>query len=440
MPFPWQAKKAKRRSSDNPREQFRALGVADTYFDRLADGKPMTADERESLLRIMFRLRIFPAFDLHRLALDPELLDKAIQQPKDYRGALFRLRGRVEKVIPLEPSPDAAERYELKTYYACWLKLDSPKTSALVFTETVPKRWRKGASPDSAGGALGVFLKLDATDRPIFAAPRLAWYPDNLLGRLGMDVGLLDTVEHQKRLTEQDSPAFYAMLAAVGRAKPGELVERAEENLPKVAAERRWTDPAGRQLYSVVPLFNKPKKEEGQLVALRGTARLVEEVHVTDPDIVAQYGIDHYYELMLFTEDSQGNPLTFCVRELPKGMPVTTGPRYGESVLVAGFFFKTWGYDVRRSPDEVIKPGESKTRIQLSPLLIGRSVVWRPPPPPASQTRTNVIIGVLFIAGMLVVWLVAWRSTRREHRWVDQALGGPPKLDNLKDQDLGGQG
>ncbi len=255
-----------------------------------------------------------------------------------------------------------------------------------------------------------------------------------------MDAGLLDTVENQKPLTKKDRAAFYAMLAAAGRAKPGELVRRAEEDLPKVAAKRRWTDPAGQVLYSVVPLFNEPKEEEGQLVALRGTARLVEEVHVDEPDIVAQYGIDHYYQLMLFTEDSQGNPLTFCVRELPKGMPFGNVPRYGESVLVAGFFFKTWSYPVRRSPDEVIKPGESKTRLQLSPLLIGRSVVWRPPPKPAGQTRTNVIVGVLFIAGMLVVWLVAWRSMRREHRWVDQALGGPPKFDGLKDQDAGGQG
>ncbi len=108
-------------------------------------------------------------------------------------------------------------------------------------------------------------------------------------------------------------------------------------------------------------------------------------------------------------------------------MPHGNIPNYRESVLVAGFFFKTWSYPIRRQSDEALEPGESKTRIQLSPLLIGRSLVWRPPPKSTDQTRTNVIVCVLFVAAMIVVWVVAWRSMRREHRWVDKAIGAPPK-------------
>ncbi|MCG2684254.1 MAG: hypothetical protein L6306_11655 [Planctomycetales bacterium] len=423
----------------DPREQFRALGVEDAYFDRLADGGPMTRHERETLLRVLFRLRIFPPVDLDRWAMDADLLETAIQQPKDYRGLIFRLRGRVTDVRPFNPPPEAAERYELKKYYRCRLKLDALEQSVVVYTETVPKQWQRGAKPNASCGALGVFLKLtkpagatagsssSAGTTPLFVAPRLAWYPNNLLGRLGMDAGLFDTVENQEPLTKKDHAAFYEMLAAVGRTKPGRLLRQAEANLPEIPAKWRWTNREGQELYSVVPLFNEPKNQLGRLVALRGTARLVEEVFVDEPDIAAQYGVDHYYQLMLFTDDSQGNPLTFCVRELPEGMPHGNIPRYGESVLVAGFFFKTWSYPIRRQSDEGLSPGEPKTRLQLSPLLIGRSLVWRPPPKPADQTRANVIVGGLFIAAMIVVWIVAWRSMRRERRWVDRAIGGPPK-------------
>ncbi|MBN1395268.1 MAG: hypothetical protein JW959_09610 [Pirellulales bacterium] len=419
---------AKKEFSD-PREQFGALGVEEKYFAQLADGKRISKEERETLLRIMFRLRIFPPLDLESWALDSGLLQTAARNPKDYRGQIFRLRGRVLEVRPHKPHADAAERYELPEFHLCQLKLDEFDQPVVVFTENVPSQWRLGAKPDADGGALGVFLKLVKGDAPIFVAPRLAWYPNDLLGRLGMDVGLLDTVVNQEKLVEKDRHAFYSMLAAVGRAKPGQLLKQAEENLPKIPATWRWTDEAGQDCYSVVPLFNdavkNPKSQQGRLVALRGTTRLVEKVLV-EPEIAAQYGFDHYYQLMLFTEDSQGNPLTFCLRELPKGMPFGNIPQYAESVYVAGFFFKTWSYDIRKPSDEPLSPGESKVRRQLSPLLIGSSLVWRPPPPPASQTQLNVIIGGLFIAAMIVIWIVAWRSMRRERHWVDKAIGGPP--------------
>ncbi len=116
-------------------------------------------------------------------------------------------------------------------------------------------------------------------------------------------------------------------------------------------------------------------------------------------------------------------------------MPYGNLPRYGESVMVAGFYFKTWSYPVVREAGSP-SPGEPKTRLQLSPLLIGRSLVWRPPPKPAGQARSNVIIGGLFIAAMVVVWVLAWRSMRRERRWIDRAIGGPPKDVSPTKEDL----
>lgn len=422
------------------RDVLRQLGVDDEYFDRLADGVAISQQERDSLLRVIHRLRKFPTEKLKKWALDSDQLETALLQPKSYRGQAFRLRGRILDIKPLKVPREDAERYEMKTYYCCMLKLESLNQPIIVFTENVPDQWKNGAKPNAEGGALGIFMKnasltsnaspSGSNMMPVFVAPRLAWYPNDLLGQLGMDVGLLDTVEHKVSLTEEEGPAFYEMLAAVSRAKPGELLRQAKNNLPKTPEKWRWTDSFGQDQYSIVPLFNDAVNQMGRLVVLRGTTRLIEKVHI-EPEIAKEFGFDHYYNVMLVTADSQRNPLTFCVLELPKGMPQGSKIRYAEEVQIAGFFFKTWSYKVQIHSDDTDK---TKTRMQLSPLLVGHSLVWRPESK-TSQTGINFIVGGIFVAAMFIIWFVAWRSSRTERRWVDQAIGGQPDFGNIDEQD-----
>ena len=47
----------------DPREMFSMLGVGDTYFERLSGGVPVDAEELDPLLRILYKLRQFPAVD-----------------------------------------------------------------------------------------------------------------------------------------------------------------------------------------------------------------------------------------------------------------------------------------------------------------------------------------------------------------------------------------
>jgi hypothetical protein len=136
-------------------------------------------------------------------------------------------------------------------------------------------------------------------------------------------------------------------------------------------------------------------------------------VRVEDPDIVKRFGIDHYYELYLFTDDSQGNPLVFCVRDLPEDMPTGDGPRYGESVRVAGFFLKSWSYRPGAGSDGQ-RPGNAR---QLAPLLVGREPVWYPPPGTSSTTLVGAVAGAAFLLVLLGVWLVAWRYDRGDRRF-----------------------
>ena len=372
------------------------------------------------------------------------------------------------EVEPLRPSAETAQRFEMNQYYRCRLKLDDSPQTAVVYTDHVPKSWQKGAKPNADGGACGVFLKLAGKDTentvgvavklppqqevakdgvavelplqheklppqrntssPIFAAPRLACYPSDLLGSLGMDFGLLDSEQSLKpfnRNNAEDRESFYQLLAAVGRSKPGQLLHQADDNLPNIPENRRWTNGQGQDQYSVVPFFNEPVPQIGQLAALSGTAQKVEEIHIDDPDVIARCGIRRYYQVSLFSDDADGNPVTFCILDLPKGMPFGALPHYGESVRIAGFFFKTWSYSVPKMTDPELSPRDH----QPSPLLIGRDLLWTPAPKPADSTISGYVVAALFVLAVAIAWVMAWKSSRREKRLEEHVMGEKPNFD-----------
>jgi hypothetical protein len=433
--------RAEEKRPSNSREMFRFLGAGDTYFERMTGGVPVDTDELDPLLRILFKLRQFPAADMERWAIDGDKLGEAIGQAGKFRGSIFRLRGRVIAVEPQRPTAEQSQRYEMPRYFRCRLQIDSPPCFADIYTEDVPVAWRKGSKPNVDGGAFGVFLKtakkIDNRDAPVFVAPRIAWYSDDLLGRLGMDYGLLDDLANVKNMSPEkhdslDREAFLEMLAAVGRAKPGELARQADADLTSAPKDLKWTDREGKPHFSVVPLFNQPKTQVGRLVVLSGTARLIEKVYVEDPNAVARFGFDHYFLVSLFTDDSNGNPLTFCVRELPEGMPYGNLPHYGESVRIAGFFYKTWVYPVKRMADPSLM-SNPKTGGQASPLLFGRSLVWYRAPKSASTPGLNTFVFASLAVVMLAIWGLAWRSRIREKRRRAESLGTTTKLDSVGD-------
>jgi len=427
-----------------PRDLLRHHGIDDSHFDRLVDGRPIDANENETLLKVIYRVcpywipevdsRIggLAMIDVERWAHDELDLEALAEQPQASRGQMFRLSGRVKSIEVRTPLPEVVERFELPQYYRCEFTLAKGQP-AVIYTRNVPRAWQSGGAIDQQASAFGLFLKLAGVDEqqpvPVFVAPRIAWHPETPLGRLGMDVGTLDVVEDGRRLIERDREAFYQMLAAVGRAQPGELLRRANRELERAADQWKRTDKQGKEHFSVVPLFNEPKQSRGRLVALSGTARRVVRIRVEDPDIVARFGIDHYYEMAIFTDDSQGNPLVCCVTRLPQGMPAGDGPRYGEHVRVAAFFFKTWAYRVER-PDLEPKPTTGRTsRRQLAPLLIAREPVWYPSKELAPNTMAGAIAGGLFVLALLGIWVALWRYGRGDKEFHDRTFGKARTVD-----------
>ncbi len=407
--------------SPGPRELLALYGVDDNQFAILADRQPWQASEDEVLMKIFYRLPNLRLLDLERWS-QPLDLEELVEKPAVHRGSVYRLSGLAVSVNELHLAAEMAERLGLNRYYRVEIKLDTG-ARAVVFARKVPNAWRNSAELPASAAALGFFLKLgeQVQGKPaaIFVAPRIQWYPESLLGRLGMDMGLLDEVMQEEitggskgaasgidirklRLTAKDREAFYQMLAAVGRAEPGQLLREA----------RRQPASSGPDAYSVVPLFNQPQTQVGKLVALSGTAKRIIPIPIDDADIRERLGIERYYEIYLFTDDSQGNPLVFCVRDLPPGMPTGEGSQFGEDMTIAGFFFKTWAY--RRGSEE----SSAGVQWQLAPLLIGRDPLWAPATPAQLDPTTGVIAGGAFVLVMgglaLLVWL--WGRSDRKAR------------------------
>jgi len=416
------------------RDLLEAYGIDQSHFDRLADGVPWQESEDELLARVMFRMRSFPLADLETWA-KPWQPGETAAEPGALRGEVFRVSGSVQRVTEGAPVPEVRERFELTKYYRCEFLLGEDRQPAVVFAEKIPQSWEMGKPLDQRAGALGLFLKFSGSDvkqpTPVFVAPRVAWYPSTVLGDLGMDYGLFDDLRGEEpaeedhspgiqmpqpkrdisslRLTSRSREGFYQMLAAVGRAKPGELRRQAREKLEK----------SGAKTSSVIPLFNEPQKVQGELVLLTGKVRQAIPVRVSEEDIVGRFAVQQYYQMFLFTDDSQGNPLVVITPSLPKGMPTGEDPSYAEAVTVAGFFFNTWAYRSRQSGQS-----SDKIRWQLAPLLIGQQPVWHPRPKPSSNVFAAVVFGVLFVVAICGIWIALWLSGRGDRDFRKKFLAG----------------
>lgn len=400
------------------------MQIGPKQLAQLPDGKPLSDAQRAVVLRVLLRIDDLPLEDMQRWARPYKGGPIVGADPPSARGHFYRPSGNVKSVETVMLSPDNARRLTFKQYYRVRMLLDGnnrpgdnrpgDNRSVVILTRTVPQAWLKQLKQntlDAPATAVGMFLRLadngsdnSGQSEPIFAAQRIAWHPPGPLGELGMDVGLLDELRDRKKIGARERECFYQMLAAVGRAEPGELMRLARDELKR----------QDKKTFSVVPLFNEPAKQRGRLVMFSGTARRVVKVHVKAADIVRRFGIRYYYEIYLYTPDSQDNPLVFCVRYLPEGMPTGSDPQYSQQIKVAGFFLKTWGF---RPESAGMTDGDSKTR-QLAPLLIAREPIWLEPSESGELNPLfGAVAGGLFILVLLAIWLAVWHSAKKDRQF-----------------------
>lgn len=440
-------------ADDDHPELSRVLSLAGWDAERLAgfaDGQPPSDDERRQLLELLWRAGTLHATDIVAWTRDDVSANTLTANPDEYRGQFVRFTGRVRRLESHALSGTDAARLEMSRYFECELALDNEAGAVTILTARVPQAWLRSAPLDEPATAAGLFIKRlpgdnGATD-VMLVAPQIAsdTFGRSVLSTLGMDVGLLDGIRNHRRILASERDAFYQMLSAAGRIGPNQLIRFAQGNLDAASTawsrELRVADEQRRSLareavqraaegrYSVAPLFNDADRQSGQLIVVDGVARRIVRVDaVVHPegrgasDAAPPSGIGHYYEMEVFTDDSQNRPLIFCVRELPAGLP--TGSDLREPVRVVGFFFKSWLYrtrDTGQEPDDSADSAALGKRL-IAPLVIGPAPLRLEMEPGGGQIG-RLVGGALFLLALAGIWAAAWWFARGDRRFHERTL------------------
>ncbi len=449
------------------REVLELAGVGPEVLTQLSDGPDYEDADWQTLFRVLKRLEQFRDFRVS--SADPWQIDG-----ESRLGEIFDVEGHVVSVKKISLSEEVTKLHPHQAVYGCRLRVATEegkrKRDVRILSTRIPKAWETQATFDEPVGVCGVLVSVSSDDQGlVFLSDHLAWYPTTgapagqiLLARHGMDVALLDEVVHRRAFVRpeisREGEAFYDALVAFGKADPREVFRLAAENVscvadawvarePELRREHERlseklvgeTDEAKRELLqkkirsvkrrrgiaaavvdrgseelsSVAPLFLQPEQEVGQLVIFEGVARRA--VRIAAPERSDPFAerpeIEAYYEIEVFTADSQNLPITFCVTELPAEFP--TGDEIRESVRIAGVFFKSWRYRSRSLANA--EGGESAhQRVMTTPVVLGKTVVWLERASSTGSSRWAFWGGVAAVGVMALLWIAMVRLARRD--------------------------
>lgn len=415
-----------------------SAGIDDLLLAKFVDGRPLELRATERPERAPL-VGLFSSLKQIRVA-DADGATLSAKQPSalatsEARGKFWRLEGRL-KSVTIEQFTDAEiERtypevlYHIKgdaprlpdddvrrfffrsevsfgdrTVVVVSLRMPDMLLAKIRATAKQPMQAGVTYSVDERVTIHGLLLKNigEPSDaRPLIATTRPAWHPDTPLGKLGMDYGLYDDVRLNSTDLSKEHECFFQLLASMKRAKFDDLLKLTDEH------------------YSVVPLFNKAESMQGKFVALNGIARRATRVSVPYHEVLRRFGIDHYYEVAIFTADSQDNPLIFALLELPQGFP--EGDDIHVEVRIPGTFLTGFYYGREATTKEAAKDANATgtqpppERNQKAPLLIGKSL-YRYPSDAAKQSSFDWYVSGLIGLGAIALVVVTWASMRSDKR------------------------
>jgi hypothetical protein len=357
----------------------------------------------------------------------------------DIADRLVKVRGRATFVAPRVLPAELAELAGRPQYDVVRL-VDDRGAVVDAVVPRAPRIWPRGKVIDEPAAVVGLPLTTGPGPEPVaegdaaawpavahdllVAATAVEWRPTTLLGSLGMDYGLFDSVVDDRKLEPGDSPAFWGVLEAATRVKP-EAIAAAAGSTDVLA----MIDPAQKWFAT----------HRGEPVVIAGTARRATRIVIDDPAVRAAVGGDHYWELEVFVDTptikvndrvQDRYPIVCCVRSLTEGMP--SGEDISERVRVPGFAFKRYSYPLR---DVFISSSQGDSEIKgeriSTPLVIGPRAEWQAPPSPATTSNVlfwifSAIIGVLALLLASNGWAMG-RDARRAERLRRESL--PDRLD-----------
>lgn len=398
--------------------------------EKLDGGETLSGEKLAKVLSMFALVRSrMPYSFLARAAADslPPVMRELAESPDRFRGTILPLQGMAVRVERFELTTEERSRFGCADLYKVYVRLATGEASC-VYVTAIPKAWRVSGEISEPFRAYGIFLFRERTGPgetgfiPAFLASRIEWYPDTLLGRIGVDVGSLDavptqplglikTIKDKERLKERidfsalrwssaDTEPFYQILASCSKTPPYELDQIALEKLKESGLERS----------PVVDIFNNPEKMQGELLILYGNAKQISRIMVENEEIRKRFGISWYYEIALYTGDSEGNPIFVCVTHLPEGMPIGSENNYNEEITVAGFFYKNWAY--RIAPEGRFKYPlsdmdlESHSQWKFAPVLIGRGITWHAGNSAAEEPRWHP--GATLVIPVMILLFGCW--------------------------------
>ena len=389
----------------------------------------------DELAKLLFRIR----------RLDSDTLSSRLPSaqdgvPTDRAGEVVRFAGRVVLGQPIEVPASLRELLELERI-DLYVIADGEGSETRVYLPALDRPASAGDRLDGVGVSLGTGGMVAAGSARWVPAtfPDVGW---ERLASSGFDLGELSGLVRRSRrpLTEDDSEAFYGMLATAKRIASG------GDTSGGTAATR--VDP--------VALLRDPDDYVGRWIRMRvETVRVTRVSLAEDPGRRDQIGQDHYYqidaigdlgnvEVRIDGAAAEEEPVRFRNR-----YPVTTVtpklPGFLENEIAAssdretvvasvsvpvdvdGFFFRLWSYE----SDFMTRRGGE----QFGPMIVAARWTDRRSgePDPAGVSRIGWWAASAVIAALLavVVWSIVTgrRDARvreaRRRREAEQ-VGFPP--------------
>jgi hypothetical protein len=201
---------------------------------------------------------------------------------------------------------------------------------------------------------------------------------------------------------------------------------------------------ASQNHYSVALLFLEPQEQAGCMTIVEGVARRAVKIVIPSDHLPAAAN-PAYYELEVFTADSQNLPVVCCVPRLPANFP--RGDTIREPVRIAGVFFKSWLYRTRQAKDH---NKVSRQQRLSAPIVIGAEIERLTAP--SIETKGSIetwgstqagwwplVAGIGFLVLMVAYWASAILHARRDREHIRtsrlSATGLPPQwLDTHEDR------
>lgn len=125
-----------------PRELLDLYGLDASRLQSFVDGRPLAADEIETLMRFLYAVRRFQLDDIDRWTRRDAPWEAFPLAPDEHRGEIVPLAGRVVGVTVETPLPEVVACFDLPRYYRCDVRLGEDARPATIYTLSVPSAWK----------------------------------------------------------------------------------------------------------------------------------------------------------------------------------------------------------------------------------------------------------------------------------------------------------